>query len=516
MPNRRKSPMDVRATLVLLRRGVSERQVAQQLGVSRGTVKRYRVWAAEQGLLEGALPPLEELQSLLASTRPVVAPPQNRSSLEVYEPLVRALLAEEVEVAAIHQRLQERGYEGSYSSVYRCVRRLRPRVPEATVRVETPPGEEAQVDFGYAGGMLDPATGRRRRTWAFVMTLSWSRHQYVEFVFDQKVSTWLLCHRRAFESFGGVPQRLVIDNLKAAVTRACFDDPQVQHSYRLCAEHYGFLIAPCRVRTPQHKGKVEQGGVHYLKRNFLGGREPTDLRQANRDVRRWCRTTAGQRVHGTTRQRPLERFEQTERERLQPLPPGRFDEAVWTSLKLQRDCHVTFERAYYSAPCRLVGQRLQVCGGLEHVRIFTADYQLVATHDRVGPGQRQTHPDHLPPEKLPGLMMDRPRCRARARQIGPATTQLVDRLLNDAVVDRLRTAQRLLRLAVHTSAPRLEAACQRSLHYGDPSYTTVKRILAEGLEAEPPTVPGRAPAAHVFVRSAEELVGSWAGGRSWN
>ena len=158
--------------------------------------------------------------------------------------------------------------------------------------------------------MLDPATGRRRRTWAFVMTLSRSRHQYVEFVFDQKVSTRLLCHRRAFESFGGVPQRLVIDNLKAAVTRACFDDPQVQHSYRLCAEHYGFLIAPCRVRTPQHKGKVEQGGVHYLKRNFLGGREPTDLRQANRDVRRWCLTTAGQRVHGTTRQRPLDRFEQ--------------------------------------------------------------------------------------------------------------------------------------------------------------------------------------------------------------
>lgn len=163
---------------------------------------------------------------------------------------------------------------------------------------------------------------------------------------------------------------------------------------------------------------------------------------------------------------------------------------MWTSLKLQRDCHVTFEGAYYSAPCRLVGQRLQVCGGLEQVRIFTADLQLVATHDRVGPGQRQTHPDHLPPEKLPGLMMDRTRCRARARQIDPATTQLVD---------RLRTAQWLLRLAVRTSAPRLEAACQRSLHYGDPSYTTVKRILAEGLEAEPPTVPVRAPAAHVFV-----------------
>ena len=460
--------MDVRATLVLLRAGHSERRVSKELGVARETVKRYRAWAAAQGLLEGELPPLEQLQPLLDSTLPVTQPPQNRSSVEAYESMVEKLLEKDVEIAAIWARLKERGYTGSYSSVYRCARRLKPRLPDATVRVETAPGEEAQVDFGYAGKMQDPATGTFRRTWAFVMVLSWSRHQYVEFVFDQRLATWLLCHRNAFEFFGGVPRKLVIDNLKAAIVRACFEDPQVQHSYRECAEHYGFLVSPCRVRTPQHKGKVEQGGVHYVSRNFLGGREPTDVDRANREVHGWCMTTAGQRIHGTTQQRPLHRFEQAEQAQLQPLPTTRYDAAVWKQVKLHRDCHIIFEKAYYSAPFRLIGQQLHVCGGLQQVRVFTADYQLVATHERVEPGQRQTHLDHLPPEKIPGLTMDRQRCRDRAGQIGVATREVVDHLLDDAVVDRLRTTQSLLRLATRTSDPRLEAACQRALHYGDP------------------------------------------------
>jgi transposase len=508
--------MDVRAVLVLFRAGHSERQVARELGVARETVRRYRKWAAGQGLLEGELPPLEELQPLLDQTLPATQPPQNCSSVETYKAQVKQLLKHEVEIAAIWERLKERGFRGSYSSVYRFVRRLQPLVPEATVRVETPPGDEAQVDFGYAGHMIDPETDSSRRTWAFVMTLSWSRHQYVEFVFDQKVSTWLLCHRNAFEFFEGVPRRLVIDNLKAAIVRACFDDPQVQQSYRQCAEHYGFLIAPCRVRTPQHKGKVEKGGVHYLKRNFLGGREPTDLDRANREVRQWCLTTAGLRTHGTTQEKPLARFEQSERPRLRPLPASRYDEAVWKQVKLQRDCHITFEKAFYSAPYRLIGQPLWVCGGLQQVRVFTANYQLVATHDRVAPGQRQTHADHLPPEKLPGLTMDRGRCRSQAQRIGPATRDLVERLLDDPVLDKLPTVQRLLGLATRYDAARLEAACQRALHFDDPRYTTVKRILREGLEIRPLIVPMPAPQARVFVRSPEELVGHWAGGLSWN
>jgi len=250
--------MDIRELLVHIRAGSSYRQIERDTGVDRRTVKRYREWAKAQGLLNGSLPALGDLLHLLEQTLPGHSPPQNISSVEPYRELVTQLVKENVEIAAIRERLKEQGYMGSYSAVRRFVRRVKPLTPRATVRVEREPGEEAQVDFGYAGRMTDPGSDALRRTWAFVMTLSWSRHQYVEFVFDQKVETWLCLHRNALAWFGGVPQRLVIDNLKAAIIRAVWDDPEVQQSYRECAMHYGFLIAPCRPRTPEHKGKAHE------------------------------------------------------------------------------------------------------------------------------------------------------------------------------------------------------------------------------------------------------------------
>jgi transposase len=507
--------MDIREILRRLQKGESARAVAKAMGINRKTVGRYRSWAVEQGLLEGALPSLEELQQLLHETLNSKAPPQNVSSVEPYRALVEKLHKEGVEIAAIRERLKERDYTGSYSAVHRFVRRLESATPEATVRVETRPGEEGQVDFGYAGRMIDPDSGEERKTWAFVMTLSWSRHQYVEFVFDQKVATWLRCHRNAFAFLGGVPERVRIDNLKAGIARACWDEPQAQQGYRECAEHYDFLITPCRPRKPEHKGKVEQGGVHYVKRNFLGGREPTTILQANRDVLRWVETTAGQRIHGTTKERPLDRFA-SERTALKPVPNTPYDLAIWKQVKLHRDCYVVFEQAYYSAPFRLVGQQLWVRGGTQTVQIYTTDYQLVATHPRAHkPGQRLTHLDHLPTHKVAGVTLTREGCRLRATEIGPTTRQIVDRMLDHRPEDRLRMAGRLLKLGERFGPERLEAACARALRFDDPAYMTVKRILEQGLEGEeiPSTEP--APAALAFVRTAAELVGHLAGGVPW-
>jgi transposase len=507
--------MDIREMLRRLRQGESNRAVARDMRVDRKTVRRYRIWAAEQELLEGPLPPLGELHQLLEETMSSPLPPQNTSSVEPYREVVVKLRKGGVEIAAIHERLKERGYVGSYSSVYRFVRKLEPLTPDVTVRVETKPGEEAQVDFGYAGRMIDPETGEARKTWAFVMTLSWSRHQYVEFVFDQKVGTWLRLHRNALAFFGGVPERIVLDNLKAGIARVCLNEPQAQQSYRECAEHYGFLIAPCRPRTPKHKGKVEQGGVHYVKRNFLGGRKPTTIAQANRDVLRWTQTTAGQRVHGTTKEQPLARFE-IERQTLRPLPGTPYDLAVWKQVKLHRDCYLVFDHAYYSAPFRLVGQQLWVRGGTQEVQIYTADYKLVAIHTRAQrPGRRLTNLDHLPAQKVPGLILTRDGCRQQASEIGPATREVVDRLLDHRPEDRLRTAGRLLRLGERFDPQRLETACARALRFDDPAYMTVKRILEQGLDREELPSIEPPPPAMAFVRTASELVGHLVGGVSW-
>jgi transposase len=513
----RSDTMDIRELLLHVRAGSSNRQIEQDTGADRRTVKRYRDWVEAQGLLEGSLPSLEELQALLDQSMPGHLPPQNVSSVEPYRALVERLVKENVETAAIRCRLEEQGYIGSYASVHRFVSKLKPHTPNATVRVERKPGEEGQVDFGYAGRMIDPLTGELRRTWAFVMALAWSRHQYAEFSFDQKVETWLRLHRNAFEFFGGAPRRVVIDNLKAAIVRATRDDPEVQQSYRECAEYYGFLIAPCRPRTPEHKGKVEQGGVHYVKRNFLGGREPTLITQANQDVLVWCNTTAGLRIHGTTKEQPLVRFQEVEQARLQPLPETPYDMAIWKKVKLNRDCYVQFDKAYYSAPHRLLGQDLWVCGGIQQVRIYTLKHRLVATHERAQrPGERLTHLDHLPPEKVPGLMLDRDTCLASAAEVGSATQQVIQTLLDDPVIDRLPTVGRLLKLRHKFGDERLEAACARALHFGDPAYKTVKRILTQGLESQPLPVIVTPPAATAFVRDAEELVGGLAGGEPWN
>jgi transposase len=390
-----------------------------------------------------------------------------------------------VEIEAIRQRLrEERGFTGSYASVHRFVRQLEPRTLQAVVRVETPAGEEAQVDFGYAGRMLDPQNGLARKAWAFVMTLSFSRHQYVEFVFDQEIGTWLRCHRNAFEWFGGVPHRVVLDNLKAAITKAALHDLVVQRAYRELAEHYGFLISPCRPATPQHKGKVEQGGVHYLKRNFLAGRDFRDVVDANEKVLIWCNETAGLRIHGTIQEQPLRRFEDIERDALLVLPTAPYALAVWKRAKLHPDCHVVFEKSFYSAPHRLIGQKLWIRAADTSVVIFH-EHESVASHPRAGrPGTRRTNPDHLPPAKVVGLMATPAWCLKRAHEIGPETAELVGRLLGERPLDRLRTALAILKLAHKYSPRRLEAACQRALSFDEIGYAAVKRILERGLDLQ--------------------------------
>ncbi len=232
-------------------------------------------------------------------------------------------------------------------------------------------------------------------------------------------------------------------------------------------------------------------------------------------MKRWVNTTAGNRTHGTTRERPLERFE-IEREVLQPLPRTPYDLAVWKQVRLHRDCHVVFDNAYYSAPCRLVGQQLLVRGGTQEVQIYASDYSLVATHTRAQrPGQRTTNLAHLPHHKVAGLILTRDACREQAAQVGQATREVVDQLLDHRPEDRLRTAGRVLRLGDRFGLERLEAASARALRFGDPAYPTIKRILELGLDAESLPPVASSPPATTFARPVSELMGRLLGGVSW-
>ena len=457
---------EIREIIYQARQGESIHSISHGLCLARNTVRKYLRLAESEGFLDSTRP-LPDIQTLGRILGPPPAPRHMRSTVEPYAERVEALVRDGVEMQTIWQRLRDDyGYTGSYSSVRRYVQRVYPKEPEVVCRVETEPGEEVQVDFGSAGLQWDAKSGRQRKAWVFIMTLSWSRHQYVECVFDQTVRTWIQCHEHAFAWFGGVVRRVVIDNLKAGVLHAHMHDPVLGTPYRRLAEHYGFVISPNRPRTPQHKGKVESA-VHYFKRNFLAGQMFADLQALNERARQWVIEVAGQRQHGTTREAPLARFHQTEKAVLTSLPDKTFDPLVAYRCKVHRDCHVVVEGSYYSVPYRWIGKTVDVYTGPRIVEIY-AGTELIATHLAAGrKGERQTRMEHYPESKRAYLENPPERCRERATQVGPACAQVVDTCLKECV-----------------GAERLEKACGRALYYGDASYRRIKTILDAGLDQE--------------------------------
>lgn len=476
-----------RQVLVRMRQGDADRDIARSGLMGRKKLSRLRKTALDRGWLvpERALPEDAELATVFEK-RPL--PASCVSTLAEHHDRVAAWVQAGIAGTAIHAALvRNHGYAGSYSSVRRLLQSIEASAPPAaTCRLDFDPGEAAQVDFGAGPVITDAMSGVSCKTWFFVMTLAWSRHQYVEFVRDQTVATWLACHRHAFEWFNGVPARVIIDNPKCAITRACTRDPEVQRAYAECAEGYGFRISPCPPADPRKKGIVESG-VKYVKGNFLPLREFRGLTEANRQVADWVMGEAGNRCHGTTREQPLTRFAAVEQGLLRPLPAVPPVLATWTKVTLHPDAHVKLGCCLYSAPFRLIGQDLWARATPTSVQLFH-DHQLVATHPHLKEaGKRSTVPGHQPPEALAYQMQDPSWCRQAAARIGSACAALIEQLFADRVLDNLRAAQGIVRLAKPYGAVRLEAACARALSFGSPRYRTVKTILAKGLDqqAEP-------------------------------
>lgn len=494
-----------RQVLVRLRAGDTAREVARSGLLGRDKLSELLKVAQAHAWLD----PLVELPDDAAIAAALGSRKRASSTVSSAEPLrelVQRWFDAGVQGSAIHAALQrEHGFTGSYSAVRRMLQGMRAAQPApATVRLSFAPAEAAQVDFG-AGPVLTHPDGKPRRTWAFVMTLAHSRHQYVEFVWDQTVATWLGCHRRAFEWFDGVPERLIIDNAKCAIVKACSHDPLVQRAYAECAEGYGFKIDACPPHDPQKKGIVE-AGVKYVKGNFLPTRSFRDLADLNAQAKRWVLEEAGRRQHGTTREQPLVLFA-LEQALMRRLPAAVPDLGHWHRVTVHRDCHVQFDRCFYSAPFLLVGKPLWLRATDNTVALYE-DYRHLCMHLRAQrPGQRMTQADHLPPQARAFFARDKRWCLTRAAEVGPHCVELVERLLGDRVSERLRAAQGVLALGTRYGTPRLEAACERALQHDSPHFRTVKTILSTGADRQPMTRP-ETPLAYGsarFTRSAAEL-----------
>jgi len=485
MTKRRFEMYHYRQVLVRMRQGDSDRDIARCKTMGRKKIAQVRQIAQERGWLapDAELPDDHALAAIFV--RKEALPASCVSTLEPWRELVTRWHAAGIQGTTIHATLKRNhGYTGSYSSVYRFLNQLVvEQEPEVPLRLTFQPAEAMQVDFGAGPMITDVYTGEVFKTWFFVATLAWSRHQYAEFVRDQTVATWLGCHRRAFEWFGGCVSRVIIDNAKCAIIKACIHDPQVQRAYAECAEGYGFKIDACPPEDPAKKGIVESG-VKFIKRSFVPLREFRDLADANRQLQDWVMNEAGNRTHGTTREMPLKRFAEVEKALLLPLPTVPPEAASWAKVKVHRDAHVQYEYNYYSVPFRLAGSSLWLKATATVVTLYR-EHEAVATHVRAtGRGQRKTVTDHLPPAAQAWQMQDTQWCLTQAGQIGPACYALVHAMFGDTVLIRLRSVQGILRLKQKYGAVRLEAACSRANHYGTPSYKVVKTILEKGLDQQ--------------------------------
>jgi len=297
----------VHAIEELLKRGWSHRRIARELGVHRETVARY----ARLG------------DSKPAISTPGSGPPCGRKShCDPYADQIRRKLDHGLGAQRIFQDLKvETDFPGSYSSVKRFARRLGHTRALPFRRIEVEPGQEAQVDFGRGPWVIEE--GHRRRTHVLRITLSHSRKSYSEAIYRQTCDGFIGCIENAWRHFGGVPAVLVLDNLKAAVIKADWFDPELNPKIASFARHYGFAILPTRPASPREKGKIESG-IKYVKNNALKGRDFVGLRDLNGFLVHWETTVADTRIHGTTKRQVQKLFEEAERPALRPLPDEPF------------------------------------------------------------------------------------------------------------------------------------------------------------------------------------------------
>lgn len=485
MAKRKFEMHEYRQIIVRLRLGESIRSITQSRLACRKKIRLVRKVALSQGWLDvkQELPSDDVLSQYFVISTPTLA---TRSTVSPYREQVEAWCQQGIQGSTIHATLKRQyGFNGSYRAVARLVSKIKSKLStQVTTILEFKVGECAQVDFGAGPKLVNETTGEVISTWIFVMVLAWSRHMYAEIVLHQDIETWLGCHRRAFEWFGGVPKKIILDNAKCAIVKACYHDPEVQRAYAEYAEGYGFIISPCPPYDPQKKGRVESG-VKYVKNNFLPLRDFRNrLAEANRQLFSWVLETAGNRNHGTTHQKPLTLFE-TERHLLKPLPEYPPECAVWQRVILHSDCHVSYRKSRYSAPYKLVKQTLWLRASETTVRIYQ-DHHLVAVHPRLFiAGAKSTLDEHVPPNALAYAMRDPQWCLQCARKVGTHCEIVIHQLLSNSVVDYLRAAQGIISLREKFGDARLDAACRRALSFQSVNHKTIKLILQQGLEYAP-------------------------------
>lgn len=467
------------AIITLYSQGWPKLRIARELGVDVKTVRSHvrELEDSVRTVTAGISNSLEVPAGKGGSKSPQVptGKTDSRSQCAVYDGQVKLGLEQGLSAQRIWQDLvYEQGFEGAYDSVKRYVRKEKAKTPRRIWRMETLPGEEAQVDFG-TGAWLRGPEGRKRRSWIFRIVLSCSRKAYSEAVLRQDTETFIRCVENAFRRFGGVTQTLCIDNLRAAVSKADWYEPQLNPKIESFCKHYGTVILPCRAGKPEHKGKVENS-VKYVKNNALRGREFDSLAGENKHLLWWEETVADCRIHGTIRQQIRKRFIEVEKPALLSLPPSLFPCFQEGQRSVHRDGYIEVASAYYEVPPEYIGRQVWARWDNRTVRVFNRDFEQIALLPRQQAGQFSSTLGARG-RRCTNVQRDMTWYLQRSAKLGPNCGLWAVEVMAAKDQRGIRVVQGLLALRKRYAQRQIDKACELALSHGAFHLRDIKRLL---------------------------------------
>ncbi len=493
MTYRELTMMDVKELLRRWAQGHSKRQIARETGTDRATVARYVAVAEQMHLPRDRALSDTEIHEIAqhVQTRPLSDPSTQWTAIAAHREQIVEWLDRKrpLRLSKVHLLLaREHGLEISYATLRRyAMQELGWRKKVPTIRLEDPPaGQEAQVDFGKMGPMLDPIAGRIRMLWVFVVTLSFSRYQFVWPTFAQ--TTEAVCEGldRAWWFFGAMSRTIVPDNTKAIVKDPDALNPTLVSAFLDYVQARGLFVDPARIRSPKDKPRVENQ-VPYVRESWFDGETFTDLQEARRSAEAWSREIAGARVHGTTRKVPREQFESVEKAAMLAPPTELFDVPLWLDhAKVHSDHHIQVARALYSVPTPYLHKTVRARADKTTVKIYFGT-ELIKVHPRKSPGERSTDIQDYPTGKAAYALRSVDALVAKAKSQGAQIGVYAERLLDGPLPwTRMRQAYALLRLCDQYGQERVEAVCQSALAFDVVDVLRITRMLKN---ATPPARP---------------------------
>jgi transposase len=438
----------------LKEQGLSKRAIAKRLGISRTTVSKY--WAE--------------------STNPDKPRYARRPQLiDSYRDYITSRLDEYPELSAyrLYKEIKEKGFQGSDRTVRRYVQSLRPPKHREYKPYETLPGEQAQVDWGHFGTIIE--NGARYKLYAFVFTLCWSRVSYVEFIVRADMATFLSCMNRAFEYIGGVPREVLFDNAKVVVSERVGKIVRFNQDLLHYALSAGFTPQACWINDPESKGKVESQ-VKYVRRGFFYGRKFKDLDHLNHEVLIWCNNEANPRVHGTTHEIPWDRLA-TEKHHLKPLLPITMP-YIMGERRATRTSMISVEGNQYSVPACFASRKVRFKRFEKHLELLDGQKIIDKIPLIYGRGKRIIRDEHYPEhQRARSRKTASHPLQAKFEALAPEAPAYLQGLSQSRVGTLREQMQSIVELSRDYSPAAISQAMQRALEFQSFGYGVLKRIL---------------------------------------